>query len=62
MNITKAKKVARICYEVFLDRTPSTKEIESWAKTFVEKKYDETDAIYVFVASKEFANKRKKIK
>lgn len=60
MNITKARKLVRICYEIILDRTPSSSEIEWWAKAVVNNKSDETDLIYSFISSKEFSEKNRK--
>ena len=60
MNITEARKVVRICYEIILNRTPNESEIDHWSKTIVNKKWDDVDVIYEFVSSKEFANMRGK--
>ena len=58
-NITQARKIITICYEIILDRNATKTEIDHWAKKLVSNEMSETDIVYHFVTSKEFQNKRK---
>ena len=60
MNITQARHIVVISYEIILDRDASSKEVDHWAKKLVSGEINETDLIYYFVTSKEYKEKRKK--
>lgn len=61
INITKARKMVIIAYEIILDRTPSKSEVDYWSKKIIKGEIsDETDLIYAFVNGAEFKKGRKK--